>query len=617
MTKQSRLEDLPDEILIEICLYLNSFDILHSFGRLNWRLQCTISEFRSQFDLTFYPLDQFQYFCSPSFLNFVSERLIKLSISNEWSTDQIGLFEKAIGDICFKTKLPMLKSITLGDFINDNVSILPKLLHLEELSIALSSHEKINSTTECLIAFYVFTAQNNFRKVRLSSSHGIQLKSQTQPNTHLKELSIQIATVEDLLVLFTLAPCLIQLEATMLRHAPPTFIAQDRFSVDVMPQFLTELYLYTMEKQVMPFKTLQRMMSYIPTMEYLALGIKTDDSDYADAILWADMITSLPHLTTLHLGLEIEISQTLFYRFGIEATHELKETVFNTFVQNINLFSFIIYTNRQTLFIDSVPFRFNRDQSYTTSPEFVRALCNNSTIAQQPPHHLVGLLVNGEHEPIPSKDYLSVISRFSSIKWLFVDSINVSDEMENADATCPIILNLEYLKVLYYFRSSVCKVNRSLFDRLFYGHERLDTLKMMYGDLIYLLRTASPAIDGNHIKHLSVYCNGADGPIRLTDLVHFIVTFPELEHLAIEVTSIKLMKNNQTEIIEELITSFKQLRSFRIFCQRGTLKLARTLMNDEQSRLKWLAHVSAIGSHLTLHPKSLVLWKSDNQITYF
>jgi hypothetical protein len=51
MANKSHLEELPDEILIEICLYLNTFDILYSFGRLNRRLQCTISEFSCELNL--------------------------------------------------------------------------------------------------------------------------------------------------------------------------------------------------------------------------------------------------------------------------------------------------------------------------------------------------------------------------------------------------------------------------------------------------------------------------------------------------------------------------------------------------------------------------------------
>ncbi|CAF1417970.1 unnamed protein product [Rotaria sordida] len=354
----------------------------------------------------------------------------------------------------------MLKSLSLGDFMNDNVTILPQLLYLEELIIGLNSHEKFNSRTQLLINFYLFAAPNNFRKVTLNSSQGVQLKPQIQSNTHLEELSIQIATVDDLPVLFTLVPCLIRLEVSIIHRTSSTFVPQDRFSIDITLKLLKELYLYTMDEQAMSFTTLKVMMSLMPSMEYLAFGIKTNDPDYAEAMLWTDLITSMPRLATLHLGLEITMTEILFSRFDVETYDDLKQVVFDSFVENIDISSFIIYTNIQTLFIDTVPYRFNRDQSYSTSPEAVRALWNNATAIQQSPHRLVGLSMNGEHVPIA-------------------------------------------------------------------------------------------------------------------------------------------------------------LRSFRILCQRGTLQLAHTLMKDDQSRLKWLAHINATGSHLAVQPKSLALWKSDIQMTYF
>ncbi|CAF3487030.1 unnamed protein product, partial [Rotaria sp. Silwood2] len=341
--------------------------------------------------------------------------------------------------------------------MNANVTILPKLLYLEELTIELNCREKLNNTTEYLINFYLFAVPNNLRKVTLNSSQGIHLRPQIQSNTHLEDLSIQIATVDDLPVLFTLVPCLIRLEVSVIHCAPPTFVSQDRFSIDITSKLLKELYLYTMDKQGMPFETLKVMMSLMLSIEYLAFGIKTNDPHYAEATLWAELITSMPCLTTLHLGLEIEITETLLSRFGVETNNDLKQAVFNSFVENIDLSSFIIYTNMQTLFIDTVPYRYNRDQSYTTSPEAVHALCNNAKAVQQPPYRLVGLSMHGEHVPITTEDYLSVICRFPSIKWLYLDSINVSDESKEKDVTLPVTLKLKHLKSLYYFRSTTCK----------------------------------------------------------------------------------------------------------------------------------------------------------------
>jgi hypothetical protein len=319
----------------------------------------------------------------------------------------------------------------------------------------------------------------------------------------------------------------------------------------------------------------------------------------------------------LVVGLEIDITTDLMIRLDVDTNVEVKQAVFNSFCQNFPSLSLSIYANTQTLFIDSVPYRFNRNQSYSTSPEAFRALNTDITASQQSPHRIIGLSMTGEHVPFVINDYLNIIQHFPHIKWLYLDAINVLDVKEDEDLTLPLCLKLKYLKSLFYMRSTLCKVIRTLFDKLFYGHERLDTLKVMYGDFVYLLRTASPTINGIHIKYLALLCGGPDGTIRLSDLNHITSTFPLLEHLGIEVTSSKLIKKNQVQIINQLITSFKRLRSFRLICQRGNLDFARSLMEDQQKKFKWLSHIDALGSHLIIQPKSLTLWKTDCQTTYF
>jgi len=614
MIKKSYLEDLPDEILIEVCLYLSKFHILYSFGRLNRRLQCTISEFRSQCDFSFFSYDEFQRCYSPSFLNFVCERLTKLSLTNECAPGQIKLFEQIIGDECFETKLPLLKSLTLADFTNDNVTILSKILYLQELDIEFDSHEKLTKQNGNLINFYIFGTSNHFQKVTLYSDQGFKIQPQSQPNTQLEELTIQVDTLEDLLVLFTVAPCLIRLEVDIVRNNSSLISIPE----DQMVKHLKELYLHTRDKVIIPFTSmLKPMICSIPSIEYLSIGLRSNDPDYADAILWNDLFISIPNIKTFILGLEIDITTNLIIHLNVDTIEELKQAVFNSFCENFPSFPISIYTNMQTLFIDSVPYRFSRDQSYSTSPEAVRALNTDRTITHQSPRRIIGLSLTGEHVPITINDYLSVISRFPCIKWLYLNSINILDETQEEDSSSRICLRLKYLKSLVYMRSTLCKVNQTFFDKLFYGHEHLDSLKIMYGDLVYLLRTASPSINGIHIKHLVLFSSGADGIIRLSHLNYFISTFPCLEHLTIEVSSSKLVKKNQAEIINALIISFKQLRSFRLVSRRGYLQFVCSLMENEQTKIEWLTHINALGSHLILQPKYLALWKSDCHMTYF
>ncbi|CAF2855977.1 unnamed protein product [Rotaria sp. Silwood2] len=619
MENSKCLEDLPDELLLEIYTYLSSYDILYSFGYLNWRIQCIIGEFCSQLDFSHTSLNQFQYMCSSSFLFFLPQRLTKLTLSNGCAPGQIEIFQENICNSYLKEKLPFLTSISLLDFENNNITLLSQLLYLEELFISFTSYEKIKSSTETLLQFYLFTKENNFRKITLDIEEGVHMKPQIKPNIQLQDLNIHLSTVDDLFVLFTIVPNINRLFFSIVDDVLPTFVPQIQFSMDNFPKFLKILFMHTEHKQAVPFKTFFIPLVYnIPSIEHLSFGLKTSDPDYADATLWTDLINSMPLLPTVIFGLEIQITITLLDRFVVYTHDDLKKAVFDLFVQYLPSASLSIYTNQETLYIDTVPYRFDRDTGYTTSPEALRALKTNPKVAQQPSKHIIGLNMSGEYLPITANDYINIICSFPGIKYINIESINVKHELKEENSVAlPVSLKLKYIYSLAYMRSTKCQVNRTLFDYLFYGHQRLTTLTMMYGDLIYLLRTASPPLDGSHITNLTCWSSGPDGTVQLNHLNYLITAFPHIEYLSFGLTSSKLIKKKQVEIIEKLITSFERLRVFRLYSCRGTFILTRMLMDDQNMRSKWLSRVHASGSVLIVEPKHLRLWKCESQITYF
>jgi hypothetical protein len=89
----SNLEDLPDEILIEICIYLSAFDILNAFGQLNNRLERTITQFRSDINLQYLTLNKFQQFVF-HLLPYNAEYIVKLTLNTWYSPGEICLFNK-------------------------------------------------------------------------------------------------------------------------------------------------------------------------------------------------------------------------------------------------------------------------------------------------------------------------------------------------------------------------------------------------------------------------------------------------------------------------------------------------------------------------------------------
>lgn len=614
MVNKSQLEDLPDEIVIEICFYLNQFDILYSFINLNQRLQCTISEFRQHLDFSSFSLSEFERITCPYLFNYISEGLIKLILSNECASGQIELFEKTLDNQSFQNKFPFLKSLKFIEFTNDNKTISSKILFIQELYLEFSVHENMTKETENILISSIFNTNNNLEKIKLNIHCGVKINSELGINKKLKEINIQLNNLNDFLTLLKIAPNLTHVQVGIYGYNSSINIPEDEIGKNVK-----ELYFIGMSKEIMPFKRiLIPFICKIPSIEYLCVGVRSDDPDYVDAKNWIDFINSMPNLNAFIMGLEIDITENLIHSLNINTVNELKEEIFNSFSKYLSSYPVSIYTNTKKLFIDSIPYRFNRDQYYTTSPQAAHALNTDIDASRRSSSHIVGVTMDGEHILTNKNDYLYVISKFSNIKWLCLNLINIINQNERQEKEEErICLKLKNLKTLIYLRSTLCKVNRNLFDKLFYGHEKLDTLKITYGDLIYLLRSSSPPINGNHIKNLILSCYGADGRIRVKYLDYLLITFPYLEHISIDVSSINLIKKNQIEIINYFVLSFKNLRSLKIISRKGQLKFVCSLMESKEKQVQWLNRVNATNSHLILKPKSLSVWKNDYLITYF
>src|SRR5262249_7622069 len=99
---QSTLEILPDEILLEICKYLLSSDILYSFFGLNNRMTRMIAQYRR--DVSFYrtSISKFDYLCL-NVLPQIGSQIRSLVIDCCYSLLEHDSFLAYFGD-----KLPMI-----------------------------------------------------------------------------------------------------------------------------------------------------------------------------------------------------------------------------------------------------------------------------------------------------------------------------------------------------------------------------------------------------------------------------------------------------------------------------------------------------------------------------
>ena len=91
----SKFEQLPDEIILEICLYLRPIEILDGFGQLNQRLDRSISQYRRHLDIHHLSLNEYRRWYSHLLPN-TAKDIISIVLSNWNSPGQIHLFNQSI-----------------------------------------------------------------------------------------------------------------------------------------------------------------------------------------------------------------------------------------------------------------------------------------------------------------------------------------------------------------------------------------------------------------------------------------------------------------------------------------------------------------------------------------
>jgi len=146
-----KFEQLPDEIILEICLYLRPFEIIDGFGQLNWRLNRTISQFRRNLDIHHLTLTQYQRWFS-YLLPYTATYVVNLVLSNWNSPGQIHLFNESTTNYnSLHQLLPNIKQLRLIDFSNDDVDILPKLAMIDKILIDIDALRPLYYSTKILL----------------------------------------------------------------------------------------------------------------------------------------------------------------------------------------------------------------------------------------------------------------------------------------------------------------------------------------------------------------------------------------------------------------------------------------------------------------------------------
>ncbi len=176
------LEYLPDEILLIICQYLNQYDIIRAFFGLNYRLNCTISQFIQSlivFDDTYLNGGR-----SRRLLRMIGPYLHSLTVK------QVHLSP---------AELSLASNIQELTFLQTQPELVPALKNLTDLNIITGPNFKSIDI--------LFSKTNNLHSVYIASSSPltVPILSPSKFST-IKQLAITLQSPEDFIRLLRLCP---------------------------------------------------------------------------------------------------------------------------------------------------------------------------------------------------------------------------------------------------------------------------------------------------------------------------------------------------------------------------------------------------------------------------
>ncbi|CAF0859018.1 unnamed protein product [Adineta ricciae] len=603
----TRLEQLPDEILLEVCLYLKPYDVINSFGQLNHRLEQTISQYRRDADLHHLTLKQFQRW-HKHLLHYTSKSVVNLVVSNWNSPGQIYLFNQLMKPYASLYSLfSNIKQVRLIDFTNNDIDILSKLDKIEKLFIDADALVPLSYSTHTLLDKYLFCSSSHFKEIRLWGVEG-GIRSQHHvpivTNFHLERLTISVALLDDLILMFRRSPNLRSLNVEIAQHT--TKALRQNATVDMLPKRLTFFHFQTTDQCVLSSEDLDKLVSNIPSIELLSLDMDTNDFDYASACHWTNMLSCLTKLKHVYFKLRIWLKSDLVPFDTESIIHAFQQT-------NLPI---CCYVDTKVLHIDTVPYnmkQFDTNMSVTTSPKAMIAKTTSSQLFNQPSKRVQTLIIDGQHDPTHINEWLSVITRFPGIEILQLNSVNIQDKETSAIDLKHQPFQLPHMGYLHYIRSTSCRVHVPFFLLLANNttiSPQLKALSMMYGDLVYLCKRL-PGCTFERIKELWLYGGEADGHVILRDIDLILKTFPCLSHFYFNNQSSRFLNRHLQLIIETILRSSPDLISFRISCNKSSLRFLSSM--DIETCTSWIQQVCGLCEHerihVTVNDKLLSIWK--------
>ena len=274
----SILEDLPDELLLLICRYLSSTDVLFSLYGLNSRLSQTISGYFRHVVISQTPYMQFKYICT-SILPEIGSNIYSLVVSNQWKGVLSKLFLSYFGERMSVT-FPHLRYLIFISFSANALKLfLDSLQNLPELHEILLCYQYDVSISPCesqKLLHRIFSANNNRLNSILFDDESIVFsvdnKTCDRLYSNITKVSIDLKTVNDLHGLLTLLPQLISINVTINEECSELDKLNEYIRIDTLKQFQLQSFgpSWNLDELV-------SVLNRIPNVEELSIAIESFD----------------------------------------------------------------------------------------------------------------------------------------------------------------------------------------------------------------------------------------------------------------------------------------------------------------------------------------------------
>jgi hypothetical protein len=345
----STLEELPDELLLFICRYLSSTDVLFSFYGLNSRLSQTISGYCRHVVLAQLPFKRFNFICT-SILPSIGPNISSLVVSNQCKGVLSRKFLDYFGERMSLT-FPCLKHLTLiavnTKSLTPFLDCVQNLTELFEITICHLCTEFDDCNEAQNLLHRLFMANNNRLNSIIfdyySDPFSINIQNDGVLFANIEKLNINLKTINDLHQLLTVLPRLCRLQ---------TQIHEEFFVLDTQNEYSTIPTLkYFHLRSFCHSWDLDELISIIkrvPNVEELSIAIESsDDIQLMDGEEFFSLLSTLS-LRKFNYYLEfLDLSSS------IDPT-----TILSTWEQFQQEFICVKSDDNKTLALYTIPFAF-------------------------------------------------------------------------------------------------------------------------------------------------------------------------------------------------------------------------------------------------------------------